>query len=59
MRNVEITDLLGREEVSPDPSLLSVDITISCFDYWSRRLMGSELCRQIAAQLPKKLFSMS
>lgn len=56
VRNVEITDLLGREEVSADPSLLSININNkSVLVTGAGGSIGSELCRQIAAQHPKKL----
>jgi FlaA1/EpsC-like NDP-sugar epimerase len=56
IRHVEITDLLGRDEVLPEPDLLSANIT-------NRVVMvtgaggsiGSELCRQIAQQTPRLL----
>lgn len=56
IREVEIEDLLGRDQVEPDARLLSICIT-------GKRVMvtgaggsiGSELCRQILRQRPTKL----
>ncbi|MFZ6746157.1 polysaccharide biosynthesis protein [Undibacterium sp. JH2W] len=56
IREVEIEDLLGRDQVAPDARLLSICIT-------GKRVMvtgaggsiGSELCRQILRQRPAKL----
>lgn len=56
LREIEIDDLLGRTPVAPDQDLLSCSIT-------GKRVMvtgaggsiGSELCRQIVRQSPKKL----
>ncbi|MFZ6655685.1 polysaccharide biosynthesis protein [Undibacterium sp. TJN19] len=56
IREVEIEDLLGRDQVEPDSRLLSICIT-------GKRVMvtgaggsiGSELCRQILRQRPAKL----
>ncbi|MFZ6731689.1 polysaccharide biosynthesis protein [Undibacterium sp. Ji42W] len=56
IREVEIEDLLGRDQVEPDARLLSICIT-------GKRVMvtgaggsiGSELCRQILRQRPAKL----
>ncbi|MFZ6679084.1 polysaccharide biosynthesis protein [Undibacterium sp. Tian12W] len=56
IREVEIEDLLGRDQVEPDTRLLSICIT-------GKRVMvtgaggsiGSELCRQILRQRPAKL----
>jgi FlaA1/EpsC-like NDP-sugar epimerase len=56
IREVEIEDLLGRDQVEPDARLLSICIT-------GKRVMvtgaggsiGSELCRQILRQRPVKL----
>ena len=56
IREVEIEDLLGRDQVEPDARLLSTCIT-------GKRVMvtgaggsiGSELCRQILRQRPTKL----
>jgi len=56
IRDVEIEDLLGRDQVTPDARLLSACIT-------NKQVMvtgaggsiGAELCRQIIRQQPKKL----
>jgi FlaA1/EpsC-like NDP-sugar epimerase len=56
LREVEIEELLGRDEVPPDPELMSRDIA-------GRRVLvtgaggsiGSELCRQIMLQHPSVL----
>ncbi|NDJ18715.1 polysaccharide biosynthesis protein [Myxacorys almedinensis] len=56
IRNVDISDLLGREEVLPDPSLLRVNITDkSVLVTGAGGSIGSELCRQIAQQNPRRL----
>jgi FlaA1/EpsC-like NDP-sugar epimerase len=54
VRNVDIGDLLGREEVLPDPSLLRVNITDkTVMVTGAGGSIGSEICRQIAQQQPK------
>ncbi|MEY2984636.1 MAG: hypothetical protein RLZZ568_1253, partial [Cyanobacteriota bacterium] len=56
IRDLEISDLLGREEVLPDPSLLSVNITNKVvLVTGAGGSIGSELCRQIAQQSPQEL----
>lgn len=56
IRNVDISDLLGRGEVLPDPSLLRVNITDkSVLVTGAGGSIGSELCRQIAQQNPRLL----
>lgn len=56
IRNVDIADLLGREEILPDPSLLRVNITDkSVLVTGAGGSIGSELCRQIAQQNPRLL----
>ncbi len=56
IRNVDISDLLGREEILPDPSLLRVNITDkSVLITGAGGSIGSELCRQIAQQNPRLL----
>lgn len=56
IRNVDISDLLGREEVLPDPSMLRVNITDkSVLVTGAGGSIGSELCRQIAQQNPRLL----
>ncbi|MFM7449788.1 MAG: polysaccharide biosynthesis protein [Leptolyngbyaceae cyanobacterium] len=49
IRDIEINDLLGREEVPPDPALLSLTITGKVvLVTGAGGSIGSELCRQIA-----------
>ncbi|MEK9798889.1 MAG: polysaccharide biosynthesis protein, partial [Alphaproteobacteria bacterium] len=56
IRELSISDILGRDTVAPDPALMRCDIT-------NRIVMvtgaggsiGTELCRQIFAQKPKQL----
>lgn len=49
LRRVEVADLLGREEILPEPELLSVNITgKSVLVSGAGGSIGSELCRQIA-----------
>ena len=56
LRNVEVEELLGRDEVPPDPELMARDIR-------GKRVLvtgaggsiGSELCRQILRQRPRLL----
>ncbi|HEY9811617.1 MAG TPA: nucleoside-diphosphate sugar epimerase/dehydratase [Halomicronema sp.] len=56
IRDVDIADLLGREEVAPDPELLKMNITgKSVLVTGAGGSIGSELCRQIAQQQPKCL----
>ncbi|MEB3827280.1 polysaccharide biosynthesis protein [Phormidium sp. CCY1219] len=56
IRNIDIVDLLGREEVAPDPELLQMNITgKSVLVTGAGGSIGSELCRQIAQQQPKCL----
>jgi FlaA1/EpsC-like NDP-sugar epimerase len=56
LRNVDISDLLGRAEVLPDPSLLRVNITDKAvLVTGAGGSIGSELCRQIAQQDPRIL----
>ncbi|MBE9013835.1 polysaccharide biosynthesis protein, partial [Pseudanabaenaceae cyanobacterium LEGE 13415] len=56
IRNVDISDLLGREEILPDPSLLRVNITDKAvLVTGAGGSIGSELCRQIAQQNPRLL----
>ncbi|MGG6267702.1 polysaccharide biosynthesis protein [Leptolyngbya sp. AN03gr2] len=56
IRNVDISDLLGREEVLPDPSLLRINVTDKAvLVTGAGGSIGSELCRQIAQQNPKLL----
>lgn len=56
IRDIDIADLLGREEVAPDPELLRSNITgKSVLVTGAGGSIGSELCRQIARQQPKCL----
>lgn len=53
---VEISDLLGREAVQPDPKLMSADIKGKVVMVTGAGgSIGSELCRQILKQEPSKL----
>ncbi len=56
IRNIDITDLLGRQEVPPDRELLRLDVTgKSVLVTGAGGSIGSELCRQIARAQPKRL----
>ncbi|WP_225880355.1 polysaccharide biosynthesis protein [Anabaenopsis elenkinii] len=56
VRKINIGDILGREEVLPDPKLLQVNITNkSVLVTGAGGSIGSELCRQIAQQQPRHL----
>jgi FlaA1/EpsC-like NDP-sugar epimerase len=56
LRDIDISDLLGREEVLPDPALLKSDITDKVvLVTGAGGSIGSELCRQIAQQRPRHL----
>ena len=56
IRNIDINDLLGREEVAPDPALLKADIeNKTVMVTGAGGSIGSELCRQILNQNPRKL----
>jgi FlaA1/EpsC-like NDP-sugar epimerase len=56
VRDVEIEDLLGRDQVEPDARLLSTCITGKhVLVTGAGGSIGSELCRQILRQRPKKL----
>jgi FlaA1/EpsC-like NDP-sugar epimerase len=49
IRRVEVADLLGREEILPEPELLSINITgKDVFVSGAGGSIGAELCRQIA-----------
>lgn len=55
-RRIDVMDLLGREEVLPDPQLLKANITDKAvLVTGAGGSIGSELCRQIAQQSPKIL----
>jgi FlaA1/EpsC-like NDP-sugar epimerase len=56
IRKIDIIDLLGREEVDPDPVLLQKVIQNKVvLVTGAGGSIGSELCRQIIQQNPKKL----
>lgn len=56
LRDVEIEDLLGRDPVPPDPTLLKANITgKAVMVTGAGGSIGSELCRQILAQHPRVL----
>lgn len=56
LRQLQIEDLLGRDPVPPEPSLMAKCITGKCvLVTGAGGSIGSELCRQILAQNPKKL----
>ena len=56
IRNIDIIDLLGREEIEPDPMLLQKNIRAKAVMITGAGgSIGSELCRQIIQQKPKKL----
>lgn len=56
LRNIDITDLLGREEVQPNLELLSMQVKGKVvLVTGAGGSIGSELCRQIAEQQPKCL----
>ena len=56
IRDVEIEDLLGRDPVEPDEKLLATCITDkNVFVSGAGGSIGSELCRQILRQRPKRL----
>jgi FlaA1/EpsC-like NDP-sugar epimerase len=56
LRDIDIADLLGREEVKPDLQLLSKNISNKVvLITGAGGSIGSELCRQILQQQPKRL----
>jgi FlaA1/EpsC-like NDP-sugar epimerase len=56
IRNVDIADLLGREQVAPNQELLQMDVTgKTVLVTGAGGSIGSELCRQIAKQKPNCL----
>ena len=53
LRDIDIVDLLGRDQAEPDPQLLGKTITgKTVLVTGAGGSIGSELCRQIAAQAP-------
>jgi len=56
LRPITIEDLLGRESVAPDASLLGADVTgKTVMVTGAGGSIGSELCRQVLALAPKAL----
>ncbi|MGB0233592.1 MAG: SDR family NAD(P)-dependent oxidoreductase, partial [Candidatus Puniceispirillaceae bacterium] len=56
IRELSINDILGRDTVAPDPALMRRDIADkTVLVTGAGGSIGSELCRQIFAQNPKKL----
>ena len=56
LRDIDIVDLLGRDPTEPDPQLLGKTITgKTVLVTGAGGSIGSELCRQIAAQAPAHL----
>lgn len=56
LRSVDVEDLLGRDPVPPDTSLLTVNITgKSVMVTGAGGSIGSELCRQVLRQGPERL----
>ncbi len=56
LRDVQIEELLGRDEVAPDPDLMGRNVTGKCVMVTGAGgSIGSELCRQIILQRPRML----
>ena len=55
IKDINIDDLLNREEVEPDISLLNKDINKKILVTGAGGSIGSELCRQIIKLKPKRL----
>ena len=56
IRELSISDILGRDTVAPDPALITRDIAHkTVLVTGAGGSIGSELCRQIFAQNPRKL----
>jgi FlaA1/EpsC-like NDP-sugar epimerase len=56
LRDVQIEELLGRDEVAPDPQLMGRNVADKCVMVTGAGgSIGSELCRQIIRQLPRTL----
>ena len=56
IRNIEIEDLLGRDQVTPDAGLIAACITGKCVMVsGAGGSIGSELCRQIVTLRPTRL----
>ena len=56
LRDVQIEELLGRDEVAPDPELMGRNVTGKCVMVTGAGgSIGAELCRQIILQSPRTL----
>lgn len=56
LREVDVTDLLGRDAVPPQPALFACNIAAKVvLVTGAGGSIGSELCRQIATQRPRRL----
>jgi FlaA1/EpsC-like NDP-sugar epimerase len=56
LRDVQIEELLGRDEVAPDPQLMGRNVAGKCVMVTGAGgSIGSELCRQIILQRPRTL----
>ena len=56
LRDVQIEELLGRDEVAPDPELMGRNVAGKCVMVTGAGgSIGSELCRQIIRQYPRTL----
>jgi FlaA1/EpsC-like NDP-sugar epimerase len=56
LREVQIEELLGRDQVAPDPRLMSANILDRCVMVTGAGgSIGSELCRQIVMQKPSRI----
>ena len=56
LRDVQIEELLGRDEVAPDPGLMGRNVTGKCvLVTGAGGSIGAELCRQIILQNPRTL----
>jgi FlaA1/EpsC-like NDP-sugar epimerase len=56
LRDVQIEELLGRDEVAPDPQLMSRNIAGKCVMVTGAGgSIGSELCRQIIREAPRAI----
>ncbi len=57
VRELDIDDLLGREPMAPDPELLAACVTGRVvLVTGAGGSIGSEICRQVAALVPRRLF---
>jgi FlaA1/EpsC-like NDP-sugar epimerase len=56
LREIQIEDLLGRDQVNPDPQLMSANILDrAVMITGAGGSIGSELCRQIILQMPARI----